>query len=427
MKTFEFNYEKSCDISNSELNSQYYRIEKAIGIANESLKTNYRTDFAFLNLIDDKKFLEESTELAKYFKNVELMVVIGIGGSNLGTKAIQEAVNPKAKILYADTVDADHLNEIIKEMNKCFKEKKDVLLNCISKSGNTAEILANFEVLLYVFKKARKDYKKFVVVTTDKNSKLWDLSKIEKFYLLEIPEKVIGRFSVFSNVSLFPLSLININTKKLLEGAKDIRKECLNKNLFKNPAALSALITYLQYRRGKSISNLFLFSNELESLGKWYRQLLAESTGKERDLIGRLVNAGLTPTVAIGTTDLHSQMQLYLGGSNDKVTSFVSLKNTQNKIKVPNIKQFSKIIKGIQGKDLQFIMNATYEGVKKSYLKKNLPFMEIRLQGKNEYCLGQFLQFKMLEVVYLAYLFNVNPFDQPDIEEYKEETRKILK
>ena len=151
-----------------------------------------------------------------------------------------------------------------------------------------------------------------------------------------------------------------------------------------------------------------------------------ESIGKEKDSLGRLVNAGMTPIVSIGTTDLHSMMQLYLAGPNDKITTFINVKQT-NKLKIHRLKEFGSLLNGLNGRDLDYLMNIILNGVKKTYNERLLPYMEISLANKSEYCIGQLLQLKMMEVVYLAYLLNVNPFDQPNIEEYKEKVRKLLK
>src|SRR3990172_93136 len=159
----------------------------------------------------------------------QLIVVIGIGGSNLGTIAIQEALLGKQwnlhnspRILYADTVDPDALQVIIEEMQNVLRQGQQILLNVISKSGSTTETVANFEVLLNVLKRHRKDAGKYVVATTDKDSPLWKLAVKNGFSVLEIPKKVGGRYSVFSAVGLFPLGMLGIDLKELLNGAAQI-------------------------------------------------------------------------------------------------------------------------------------------------------------------------------------------------------------
>jgi glucose-6-phosphate isomerase len=256
---------------------------------------------------------------------------------------------------------------------------------------------------------------------------LWNIAVKEGFNVLEIPKKVGGRYSVFSPVGLFPLGLLGINIERLLDGTKCMKEACIDTNIEENPAAISAAIQYLHYTSGKNISDLFLFANDLEFLGKWCRQLMAKSLGKEFNKKGETVNIGITPAISIGSTDLHLMAQLYLGGSYDKFTMFLSVENSNSQINVQTLKGYSKLVYGIQGKSLESIMSAIAEGTKAAFRKGKRPFMEVKLPCKSEYPIGQFLQFKMMETIYLGYLLGVNPFDQPNVENYKEETQKILR
>jgi glucose-6-phosphate isomerase len=152
---------------------------------------------------------------------------------------------------------------------------------------------------------------------------------------------------------------------------------------------------------------------------------MGESIGKEKDTKGNKVNSGITPTVSTGSTDLHSMAQLYIGGPKDKVTTFVYA-NTNNDILVPEDQLMQGLVEGIQNKPAKQIMNAILEGTKIAYKNVEHPYMEILLDDLNEYSLGEFLQFKMIEMMYLGKLLNVNTFDQPNVEDYKKETKKIL-
>ena len=278
--------------------------------------------------------------------------------------------------------------------------------------------------MIETIKENIKNYKDYVVLTTDEDSELWKLGEKEGYELLEIPEKVGGRYSVFSSAGLFPLAVIGIDIDQLLDGARKMRELCLSKDIFTNPAALSALIIYNNYKKQKTIHNTFLFSNDLESIGKWYRQLTAESLGKEKDLQGKSVTNGITPIISIGTTDLHSMVQLYLGGPNDKITTFVIVNEFKNHIEIKDNEIC--ILPNLKNKDMGSIMNAIIQGVEKTYLNRQLPYVEIILPKKIEYCIGQLLQMKMMEMMFLGHLMNINPFDQPNVEEYKIETKKYL-
>ena len=174
------------------------------------------------------------------------------------------------------------------------------------------------------------------------------------------------------------------------------------------------------------INDNFIFAPQLESVGKWYRQLMGESIGKETDLTGTTVHTGITPTVSVGSVDLHSVTQLYLGGPRDKVTTFVSTAAHDSDAKVPADQMFPTLVEHLGGVSASKIMNAILQGVKKTYKSQGLPFMEIELESVSPREIGAFFQFKMIEMMYLGKLLNINTFDQPQVELYKIETKKIL-
>lgn len=398
----------------------------------QAAKNGYEDDRASINLPVDTHMLNHVKALAEKKKALrpEYLVLVGIGGSNLGTMAVQEAVTgkfhnerEKIKVLYADTVDSDLLDDMLKVIEPTLKRGRNIVLNAVSKSGGTTETIANFEVLLKVLRKHRKDYEKYVVVTTDEGSRFHDHAVKKGFDVLTIPDKVGGRYSVFSPVGLFPLALLGIRTEGLLRGAEHMRRECL-KPFSKNPAAKSAATIYAHRRR--NICDLFLFSSDLESVGRWYRQLMGESIGKEFSRKGKRVNTGITPTVSIGSTDLHSMVQLFLGGPQDKLVTFVRLEKNKSKVKIPRMKEYDNLVENIQGRPLKEVMEAILEGTLEAFRKGKRPFMEIVLPDKSEESIGQLLQLKMMEMMYLGFLMDVNPFDQPNVEAYKKETRSIL-
>jgi glucose-6-phosphate isomerase len=412
------------------------RLRPEIRSMANAISEGYEGELASLYLSDDRLMLSKVRQAIgeKLQLKPDYLVVVGIGGSNLGTIAVQEAVLGKlynqltssTKVLYADTVDSDSINNIITLVKPVLERGDNIVLNVISKSGTTTETIANAEVLIDLLRRHKKDYKNCISVTSDEDSELWNIAVREGFNVLEIPKKVGGRYSVFSPVGLFPLGLLGINIEQLLDGAKSMRDACINMNVEKNPAAISATVQYLHYKSGKNIYDLFLFANDLESLGKWYRQLMAESLGKEFNKKGERVNIGMTPTVSIGSTDLHSMAQLYLGGPYDKFTTFVRIKSSRSCLQVPSVEGYSELVSEIHDKSLTEIMDATLEGTKAALRSGKRPFIEITLPNKLEYPVGQLLQFKMMETIYLGQLLDVNPFDQPNVESYKRETRKIL-
>ena len=435
MKTLKLFYEDAL-ISKDRILKTAGEIIPEIEKVRSIISKGYDDDRAFINLPDDeetlsivKRVIEEKLSLQP-----EFLIVIGIGGSNLGTLAVQEAILGKLynlsaltiKVLYAETVDSSLIGSIIKLVKSTLKRDGNVLLNVISKSGITTETVANFRILIDLLRKYKKGYRDYVVATSDRDSELWNLAVKEGFTTLEVPQKVGGRYSVFSSVGLFPLGLLGIKIEDLLKGAKQMRDTCVDTDLERNPAAITASIQFNHYKEGKNISDLFFFSNDLESMGKWCRQLMAESLGKEFDRDGRKVNVGITPMVSVGSTDLHSVAQLYLGGPYDKFTTFISIENSSPRLYVPRKDGYFDLVHGIDGRSLEEILNAILEGTKEAFRKDKRPFIEISLPDKSESSIGQFMQLKMIETMYLGHLLNVNPFDQPNVEKYKKETRRIL-
>ena len=435
MKEITFSYENSL-ISDDEIINLNKIISEEIKQMKDASEEFYDNERASINLAFDKETIQNVKQVIEEKNNLNpsYLVVTGIGGSILGTIAVQEAILGKLynckktdlKVLYADNIDSDLISDIISIIEPALINGEKVIINGVSKTGGTTETIANFEVLINILKKHCENYEKYVVVTTDKDSNFYNFAHEQGFNVLEIPEKVGGRYSVFSPVGLFPLGLLGVNIDELLEGARLIRDKCLDNNIFNNPAALSASLIYLHKNSDVNIHDLFLFSTDLESIGKWYRQLMSESIGKEYDRVGNQIFTGITPTVSIGSVDLHSMAQLYLAGPFDKFTSFINIESNKNNTIIPDFDDYSKLIEIIQGKSLNEIMKAILKGVQTSFIKGKRPFMQITLPDKSEFSIGQLLQLKMMEMMYLGFLMGVNPFDQPNVVAYKDETKKIL-
>ena len=337
------------------------------------------------------------------------------------------AIDSHLRIYFASTVDADYIFDLVQLIRNEVKKGNTVIINVISKSGTTVETITNFEILLPIIQSINHvDWRELVVVTTDKGSPLWECAQREGFDRLEIPKKVGGRYSIFSPVGLFPLAYMGVDIDELVSGARVITEACVQTSS-NAIGPVSAAVLYENYVSGREIYDTFLFSIDLELLGKWYRQMLAESIGKERTCSGKYRPIGITPTISIGSNDLHSVVQLYLDGPDVRFTTFVVVDQIVSKVSVPKIECCKSIISGnLKEKLLSSIMHALWRGVSTAYEEKQRPFTVVVLPEKSAYDIGQFLQYKMLETVYVAFLFDVNPFDQPGVERYKAETRKIL-
>lgn len=398
-------------------------------------KKNYDDAESSINLPTDEAIVEQiqAMKAKKVTPELKYFIDIGIGGSNLGTKAIYDALvgyydllqpGRFPKMIFLDTNDEEVLAKTVK-LIQTLSNKEEVLVNAISKSGGTTETIANLEIVLEALKtKFGAVYDRFVITTED-GSKFYNAAKEKGIDTLSLPKQVGGRYSVLSNVGMFPLLCCGFSIADLRYGAMAMREKCLNSNLLENPAALSATILYLQSKQNKNINDNFFFLPQLESIGKWYRQLMGESVGKEHDVDGKVVHAGITPTVSIGSTDLHSVGQLYLGGPKDKTTTFIWGENNKHEAVLPKTLEFP-LVQSIAGKNTHAIMRAICEGVKAAYRNQQLPFMEVVLDTVNEKSLGELLQFKMIEMMCLGKLMRVNPFDQPHVELYKVETKKVL-
>ena len=264
-----------------------------------------------------------------------------------------------------------------------------------------------------------------MVIISDTNSPLILKAKKEKLLYLTIPEKVGGRFSVFSAVGLFPLAVAGIDIKKLRKGANKAMEYCLSKSLSNNIAAASAIFQYYYFKKGKIISDTFIYNPELEFFGKWYRQLIAESIGKEKNKKGKIVNAGITPIVTIGPADLHSVGQLYIGVPKDKMTTFITTSEYNNGTPIPS-KCFLNTVENISGKTLSDITSIIQRSVINVYTKFRLPYLILEMNDISEESLGELLQMKMIEIMYLGHLIGVNAFDQPQVELYKREMDSLL-
>lgn len=394
---------------------------------------------AFINTPSETEALTLVKEVVARFKAhpPKFVVVVGIGGSNLGAQTIYEAVggayvsiskDVHPKLFFLDTIDQGKIAVLKKLFETEATEPHDVVINVISKSGTTAETIVNAEVLYASASEVLGDMRGQVVVTTDEGSALWNLAESYEFLKLPIPKKVGGRFSVFSPVGLFPLALAGISIDELLEGARSMRDICLE-NVDINPALETASVLHLLHTKGIVAHNSFFFSPQMESVGKWYRQLMGESLGKEHDMAGNVVHEGIVPLVSIGSTDLHSMAQLYFGGPRVFFTTLITVKDEtpDTSLKDPAELVFSKLVEDIDDKSQYEVMQSLSGGVEATYANLSLPHMSIVFPEISAYTLGQYLQYNMMTIVYLAKLMKVNAFDQPSVEVYKIETRRLLK
>jgi glucose-6-phosphate isomerase len=433
MGELAFTYEKISGNSTYELHDFLRYLNPEIKRVIEAQSITYDSPYSFLRLPDDEEMLTAlcSAIHAKQQMHVDVLVLIGIGGSNLGTLAVHELINgtlynnfsPKMLFYCADTIETLYSKDLLIVIESLLRAGKKVLITVVSKSGTTTETLANAALIYQLIARFHPhDAHKYVVIITDKGSSLEELASQHNYTLLIIPRGVGGRYSVLSPVGLFPLALVGVDIHALRDGARYALKQGASYDAT-NWAAMSAIILYKAMLGGCVIHDTFVFSPRGFSLGLWYRQLMAESLGKQRTYAGEPVNLGLTPTVSVGTTDLHSIGQLYLGGLRDKITTMISF-GMEEQLPLPsNLFSHDTLL---EHKSVGEVQKAIEQAVSVVYEERRIPYMKWFMPEKNAYAIGQFLYNKMVEIVYLGYLMKVNPFDQPEVELYKKETKRIL-
>ncbi|MGA9530522.1 MAG: hypothetical protein WBQ73_01395, partial [Candidatus Babeliales bacterium] len=362
-----------------------------------------------------------------------------IGGSSLGLKALYEIlVGGKfsgegscfPQVFFIETVDECEQEVYKRKVVAFLLQKKRVLYLIISKSGTTLETSVNaahFLVLLRTYQP--ETYRDSVIFITDADSPLWNYGKSIGSLCLYIPSAIGGRFTFFTSVTLFFLELLHQDSGQLLDGAKSMLYHCLQSSFNENPAAQMAMRLYAYYRNGFPLFDTFIFCSRLHNYGLWYRQLVAESLGKEYARDGKRVMEGITPTISMGTQDLHSMLQLYVGGPRNTITRFILMEAEQNKSSESNLALKAQEIFGydiVQGHSMRGIMNAIVTSVLATYRKYERPFLTIHLKDMTLHTVGQLCFMNMLETVYLGALLNIDITGQPNVDGYKKQAREIL-
>lgn len=362
----------------------------------------------------------------------EAFVVLGIGGSALGPMAVQQAINhpyynelPREKrngypkLYVADNVDPEKLVYLFEtiDVTKC-------LFNVISKSGSTSETMSQFMIIKELLdEKLGNDAKKHIVCTTDKvNGNLIKISKEEGYKTFIIPAGVGGRFSELTPVGLLPAAFCGIDIEQMLAGAAYMDELSKIEDIYKNPAYMYAILSYIGMNKGKNISVLMPYADSLKYISDWYAQLWAESLGKKYDNEGKAVNAGQTPVKALGVTDQHSQVQLYTEGPFDKIIVLMGVDKYKETIKIPKIYQDIPSLGFLGGITQNQLIQTEQMATEYALMKSGKMNMTITLPEVNEFTLGQVLYMFEVATGFTGELLNINAFDQPGVEEGKNAT-----
>ena len=347
--------------------------------------------------------------------------VLGIGGSALGSIALQTALHspfynllPRDKrkncprIFVLDNVDPD--------LVCAFLEIIDVtktLFNVITKSGNTSETMSQFFIIRDILeKKLGKKGKERIVATTDpKKGLLREIATREGYATFDIPPNVGGRFSVLSPVGLLSAAISGIDIHGLLKGAQEMRARCSEQDIATNPAYAFALVHYLFYNAARPIHVLLSYSQRMKDFADWFRQLWAESLGKRLNNSGKEVFIGPTPVNALGVTDQHSQVQLYIEGPQDKVITFISVEKPAYDVPIP---EFENHFLGGQG--LVRLFHAEEKATRAALTRAGRPNCTITLPLITPESVGEFIYMLELATACAGELFGINAFDQPGVE-----------
>lgn len=366
----------------------------------------------------NKDVVQHVKNIAMFAKaeRIQTVVWIGIGGSGLGPKVIQEVFeNPDTmEFILIDTIDPAMLN-----MYLDLVDWKNTLLVAVSKSGDTLETMSAFFLCWEKLFEARgeKAHEYTVALTDPVKSHLKTFSEDHGIAVLPIPSNVGGRYSIFSPVGLLPLALLDGDVDRFIRGAKEMDTICQNTDFEQNPAALLAAVQFLlDTKRDYRIRVIMPYSQRLESVARWNQQLIAESLGKSE-------TNNPIPLAAIGTQDQHSLLQQWMAGPRKCWHVFI------REIEKPRLDVPLNVIepfKFIAGKSFGQLLDACYEGTSRALTSAKRPYVTISLERLDEHHLGQLFFLFMAEVVFLGKLYRLDPYGQPAVEVGKKITRDIL-
>ncbi|HXG18607.1 MAG TPA: glucose-6-phosphate isomerase [Methylomirabilota bacterium] len=359
-------------------------------------------------------------------KECDVLVVLGIGGSALGARALYQALLPSLSpqhpaLHVADNIDPVSFGALLERLNL-----SRTLFNVISKSGETAETMAQFLIVRQLLqdKLGAAAVKQRLIVTTDaKSGYLRPLVDREGWRDLVIPAGVGGRFSVFTPVGLFPAAVVGIDIEELLAGAAWMDERCREAELWRNPASLFAALQFLSQ---KPIVVMMPYADGLAGVSEWFCQLWAESLGKEKDRQGKSVHVGQTPVRALGTTDQHSQVQLYAEGPNDKVVVFLRVDDPGREVTIPDPYPDIEGCHYLSGVGLGVLLRSEQHATQIALAKKGRLTCIFTLPAVNAFTLGQLLYLLEVATAVSGELYGIDAFDQPGVEEGKRLTYGMM-
>jgi glucose-6-phosphate isomerase len=392
--------------------------------------------YGFPDLPANKKLIDEINALVlKLEGSYDTICVIGIGGSALGAWAVDCALRgphpiqgafstKRPRLVIMDNVDPDFIDQAIASMTP-----KKTLVIVIAKSGSTTETMGTFLIVRDWLMTAlgKKAAQRIIAVTSENRGDLKVLATTEGYATFHIPENVGGRFSVLSAVGLVPAAFAGVNIKKLCKGAAAMTAACWSEDLDENIALNSALHHHLIWTtKHKTIQVAFPYSNFLWGAAFWFRQLWAESLGKAKDRNGAIVHVGQTPVAALGTTDQHSQVQLYMEGPLDKVFSFWVVAKPKKQSKIPKEKLGLDGFDYLAGKAMAKLLDSERRATEAALATAGRPNCTYTIERVDEEHLGAFFQMMEFQTAFLGEMLNIDAFDQEGVELGKKFTYALM-
>jgi len=367
-----------------------------------------------LNILSDENLLEETKKISHQFrKKKKKIIIFGTGGSNLGARALNNIIlNNNISLEFYDNIDPINFENNFQNINF---DTTGFLV--ISKSGTTPETLSQFSCIYQKsieLSKVKEFCSNTLIITEFKESPLYRIAKDNNCLLLEHHKDIGGRYSIFSNVGIVPAIISGLNINELFNGASEV---IYNINKYK-PYDLGRYLT--QKENLKFTNNVLMtYSDSLYFFGKWYLQLWAESIGKK--------NKGITAIHSVGTTDQHSQLQLYLDGPKDKYFTFITTDHSNKGMKINNEIFKNTSINYFQDKTMGDLMQAEQLATIETFKLNNFSFREIYLPKIDEKNLGKLISFSIIETIASCIYLDVDPFDQPAVEQGKKLTKTYLR
>ena len=422
---------KNTGIETKEINEYGKRVKEI----HESLQKNKNKEDEFLGWIDlpenyDKEEFERIKESAKKIQNdSDVLLVIGIGGSYLGARAVIESLtntfyNMEEKkqrktpqIIYVgNNLSPNYIHDVIELI-----ENKDFSINVISKSGTTTEPAVAFRIFreLLEAKYDLKEARSRIFVTTDKEKgALKKLAIKEKYQTFVIPDNIGGRYSVLTAVGLLPIAVAGVDIDKIMEGAREAKEKYSDTSLKYNECYKYAVARNILYGNDKNIEILVNYEPKMHYMTEWWKQLYGESEGKE--------GKGIFPTGAEFTTDLHSLGQYIQEGRRNLFETVIKINSSENDMKIGLDEDDLDGLNYLTGKSLDYINKKAMEGTIEAHVAGDVPNIVIEMERLDEKNLGKLIYFFELACAMSGKLLGVNPFNQPGVEKYKKNMFRLL-